>query len=253
VTFTKISVACMLLRLQQGKAWTWTMSTAIFILFTVTVIFTCFQLTSCKPLSSGWDFILDPSLLRNCVDPSKSWAAALSTSVCFTVSDFFFSLIPLTFIFKIQVPLREKLVLCLLMGLGLVASIASVFKAVNSTILRRSRDNTWDSVPLVIWSFVEEHVAIIAACIPCLKALFERLLRRLGFTLTYKSQAHSFNISTRSHTTRSATLQNGMDSTAQLEDAAPSSGTWQKMGNDMNLGYDSEGCVELGVYTAKTQ
>jgi hypothetical protein len=138
------------------------------------------------------------------------------------------------------------------MGLGLVASIASVFKAVNSNVVKGSRDGTWDSVPLVVWGFVEEHLAIIAACIPCLKALFEQLLRRAGFTITYKSRDLSVKISTYDHTTRNTTLQDGMDWTAQLEDAAPSSGTWHKMGNDSNLGYDSEGCMELRVYTAKT-
>ena len=148
--------------------------------------------------------------------------------MCFIVSDFFFSLIPLTFIFKIQVSLGEKVVLCLLMGLGLVASIASVLKAVNSLFLKGSRDSTWDSIPLVIWGFVEEHLAIIAACIPCIKALFERLLSRAGFTVLYKRQARSFNFSMQNRTTGDTTVQDGMDSTAQLEDVVPSSGKWHE-------------------------
>jgi hypothetical protein len=175
------------------------------------------------------------------------------------VSDFFFSLIPITFIFKIQVPLREKIVLCVLMGLGLIASVASILKAVKSDTLRQSRDNTWDSVPFVIWGFVEEHLAIIAACVPCLKALFERLLRRVGVTVTYKSQARSFNFSTQNHTKRS-TMQDGMD---KLHDSESSPGTWLETGNkshendshgnDSHLGYDSDECVELRVYPAKRQ
>lgn len=134
------------------------------------------------------------------------------------------------------------------MGLGLVASIASIFKAVNSSVLKGSQDGTWDSAPLVVWGFVEEHLAIIAACIPCLKALFERLLRRAGFAISYKSQAHSFNVSMQDHTTRNTMVQDGA---AKLEDSVPVSRTWHEIGNDSHVGYDSEGSVELRVYTAK--
>jgi hypothetical protein len=139
------------------------------------------------------------------------------------------------------------------MGLGLVASIASVLKAVNSTFLKGSSDGSWDSVPLVVWGFVEEHLAIIAACIPCLKALFERLLIRAGFTIAYKDQARSFNFSTQDHTMGDTMVQDGMHSTAQLEDAVPCSGKWHEDGNDSRLGHDSEECVELRVYTAKRE
>ena len=129
------------------------------------------------------------------------------------------------------------------MGLGLIASIASILKAVNSPILKQSFDNTWDSVPLVIWGFVEEHLAIIAACIPCLKALFERLLRRAGLTISYKSQPRSFN-SSQNHTKRS-TIRDGMDKL----DSVSSPGTWLETGNDSHMGYDSEE-VDLRVYPA---
>ena len=57
-----------------------------------------------------------------------------------------------------------------------VLLLLCIFKIINSNTLKQSRDNTWDSVPLVIWGFVEQHLAIIAACIPCLKALFRAKL-----------------------------------------------------------------------------
>jgi hypothetical protein len=163
----------------------------------------------------------------------------------------FFSLIPINFILKIQVPMREKIVLCILMGLGIVASIASIMKAVNSTMLLHSEDQTWDSVPLVIWSFVEEHLAIIAASIPCLKALFERVLRRVGITITYKSQAHrSYNMSTRNRNTKQTTVEDGSDVSAQRESIVPGAVRYD-YGNDSHLGYDSEGGVEVNVYAEK--
>ena len=79
-------------------------------------------------------------------------------------------------------------------------------------------------------------------------------LRRVGIMVTDKRpSSQRLNMSMRNHTMRNATGQDDMGGTAQLEDAAPSSGTWHKNGKDSHLGYDSEGCVELGVYTAKMQ
>jgi hypothetical protein len=135
------------------------------------------------------------------------------------------------------------------MGLGLVASIASVLKLVNSTTLKQSRDNTWDSVPLVIWGFLEEHLAIIAACTPCLKALFERLLRRVGFSIPYKSHTRSFNISAPSHT-RDTMVQDSMDGTGELENGVPGSEMSQENTNSSRPEYDSEGYVELVAKTS---
>jgi hypothetical protein len=80
VTITKISVACMLLRLQQGKTWYMTMSTAIFVLLVITLVFTGFSFSLCRPLRAGWDFVLDPSLMDKCMGRHESWVASLSTS-----------------------------------------------------------------------------------------------------------------------------------------------------------------------------
>lgn len=80
VTFTKISMACMLLRLQQGKAWKWAMLTAIFVLLAIAIIFTGFQFSECTPISASWNLALDPSLAEKCMQEIKAIDAALSTS-----------------------------------------------------------------------------------------------------------------------------------------------------------------------------
>jgi hypothetical protein len=80
VTLTKISIACMLLRLRQSTAWTWSLLTAIFILVATGIIFTCFVLTQCNPIRANWDVVLDPSLALKCGDPRKLWAVSVFTS-----------------------------------------------------------------------------------------------------------------------------------------------------------------------------
>src|ERR1700744_5031430 len=80
VTLSKMSVAVMLLRLQPGKAWTWTMSIAIFALAAVLLIFTGIEVSQCKPMSSAWKVVLNHSLASNCKPETEVWPSALSTS-----------------------------------------------------------------------------------------------------------------------------------------------------------------------------
>jgi hypothetical protein len=92
--------------------------------------------------------------------------------------------LPFIFIRKINRPLREKVVLALLMALGLLATACGIAKLVLLKPTMMSEDPNWEGVPLAIWSYAEEDLCIIAACIPCLKALMEHAFRALGGQLT---------------------------------------------------------------------
>jgi hypothetical protein len=87
------------------------------------------------------------------------------------------------------------------MALGLLATTCGIVKLALIKPIIMSDDPNWDSVPLAIWSYVppilkprsasltshsyaEEYIAIIAACIPCLKSLMERAFRALGGQIT---------------------------------------------------------------------
>jgi hypothetical protein len=100
-------------------------------------------------------------------------------AVVFIVSDVLFSLLPITFIVQIRCSVFEKLVLTFIMGLGMLASISGIIKLVGITQWASTKDPTWDLVPLLVWSFGEEFIAIIAACIPCLKGPFTRMFQSI--------------------------------------------------------------------------
>jgi hypothetical protein len=93
-------------------------------------------------------------------------------------------LLPLTFIYMIQRSLREKIILAILMSLGLVASGAAIAKVVTLSRLPTATDPTWAGADAFIWANLEESIGMIAACIPMLKPLFERVLERCGLAGT---------------------------------------------------------------------
>lgn len=65
------------------------------------------------------------------------------------------------------------------MGLGVLASIASIAKTTLARNYGKGGDSLWDGVAPAIWSMLELQLGLIAACAPCMKSPFENLLRRL--------------------------------------------------------------------------
>jgi len=68
------------------------------------------------------------------------------------------------------------------MALGLFASIASIMKAVASARFGRTDDPNAEGITIGTWSCVEEQIAFIAACVPCLRSLFQSAMVKLGVT-----------------------------------------------------------------------
>jgi hypothetical protein len=109
-------------------------------------------------------------------------AKTLPTLAIFIASDIILSLLPLTFIHKIHRPLREKVLLAFLMGLGLFTSAAATTKLIvlfrNNAI---NRDPTYEAVKPLIWANLEQNIGLIAACIPPLRFLLDKALTKLGW------------------------------------------------------------------------
>jgi hypothetical protein len=96
------------------------------------------------------------------------------------------ALYPITFIWNLQVNLRIKIGLAVIMGLGVVATIASVFKTVELKNLA-TMDFTWNATNLVYWYMAENWIIIIAACVPTLKPLYQKFS---GKSTTYSGRGN---------------------------------------------------------------
>lgn len=145
---------------------------------------TVFQLVQCRPLAVIWDPSNHPDAV--CAKPQAAYTSIYVNSAIAITTDLIFAILPITFIWKINRPLRERIVLALLMGLGLFAAITSMVKTTLVKFYGVTGDTLWDAIDISLWSFLEEQTGIIAACIPCLKSPFERLLGRLGLLSTIK-------------------------------------------------------------------
>ncbi|KAK3370421.1 hypothetical protein B0H63DRAFT_454593 [Podospora didyma] len=178
VCFSKISIAFLLLRFKTTTRWRVFLYAMIAVQVASAISANVVQLTLCKPLAASWDFRITDGVCHYSNAHLSMW---LNGGIAIA-TDLIFAAIPLSFLGSIRRPLVERLVVALLMGIGVITAVAS---AVKLTMAKKygssnSQDPGWDCIDLIAWSVIEEQLGVIAACVPCLKSPFEKMMRRLG-------------------------------------------------------------------------
>lgn len=186
----KISIACMLLKFQQSRKW----RVFVYAIILLNIFFICWlgiaNIFNCTPIASQWDTALRKKG-QKCWSRSVRNATPYINLSCCVASDVILSLVPLTFLRKVRRPLREKIVIAVLMGLGIVASCFSITR-----IVAQKKTNLFtDPSSLAIFSGIvtclEVQTSLIAACIPMLRSSANRWLHRIG-VWRVSTHSHSY-------------------------------------------------------------
>ncbi|KAK3320367.1 hypothetical protein B0T19DRAFT_468682 [Cercophora scortea] len=183
--FGKISIALLILRMiNRNKAYTIFLWALIILLFMVNLLLTVVTFAQCTPVPWLWDQ-LDPaaSYKGSCWDPSIQKNYGYFQGAFSAFSDLALSLFPILIIKDLKMDLKLRIGLCIVMGLGVIATIAAVVKTVQLKNLS-TPDFTYNAIDLVYWYISENWVIIVAACIPTLGPLY--------FILTGQRTADSF-------------------------------------------------------------
>jgi len=185
VALVKTSIALMLIRLRrESKRWAMFLYAIIALQVANAVFVTVVQTTRCIPTEAIWN----PAILNKwCWSAGAFKWSMTGASVIVILTDIIFSFTPLTFIHKIRRSTRHRIVIAVLLGLGLVASSASVVKTVSLHGFDKSDDYAGQGIKIALWASTEALIGIIAACIPTLRGAFLRLLARLGIYTEFPS------------------------------------------------------------------
>jgi hypothetical protein len=180
ITFTKLSIAFLLLRVKATFRWRIFLYTTMALLILAAIAQTFFQFLQCRPFSVFWD----PRVFRQgpvvCFKRSIINGNIVAFSALQVAVDLGFSFIPITFIRKLNRPRREKIFMCVLMALGLLASCAAIVRTLTLREYYTSRDLFRTNVTIALWAVVEQQFAIVAATMPTLKAFLEKAVVRIG-------------------------------------------------------------------------
>jgi len=141
---------------------------------TMTTAFVFVLIFQCTPVQEYWVMAMSPT--RHCIDAGR---LSTMTSALSFGTDIFILVMPIKYLIALRISTREELQLIVLMSLGSFTCIASImrFKAIREVY--NSTDATWNGFDLSIWSSFEYHLAIITACIPTIKPLWVRGIRKI--------------------------------------------------------------------------
>ena len=105
-------------------------------------------------------------------------------------TDFAFALAPILFLRKLNQPAGERILLCLLMGLGFLCGAATIPKLLVLKDMFPNLDFTYTTSAVGFWIELEVFIGICAICIPSLRTRFEAILCALGISSS-RSGPHS--------------------------------------------------------------
>ena len=175
----KISVACMLLRFLNTYRWRVFLYFMIGLQVCYGLLGIIFSFVRCRKLSANWK--LGPQHPSDhCFPHQVELVCSSAASAVCIATDIIFSLLPITFVRRMERPLRERLLVCSLMAVGLFASTASIVRTVQFMGYPNLTADTmvdW-GLSIITWMCAEIYVAIIAASMPYFKAPIESLLLR---------------------------------------------------------------------------
>ncbi|KAL5120160.1 hypothetical protein ACEQ8H_001986 [Pleosporales sp. CAS-2024a] len=132
----------------------------------VTAIFTC------VPVRAYWDIAQRP--FAKCVNQDAMYHANAALNI---TTDLLVAALPVRQIWKLQIAMRQKIALLILLTLGWFVVIISVIRLYFLILVaHHPADQTWYSGPAAYWSAMETNLAIVCACTPALKPLVAHCL-----------------------------------------------------------------------------
>ncbi|KAK8055260.1 hypothetical protein PG993_000487 [Apiospora rasikravindrae] len=157
----------------------------------------------CTPPSFFWEGPAKvPGAHGSCINKAIVPISTILHSVLSALSDWTLALLPIAMLWNVQINLRTKISVAVLLSTGLVAGIALILRASNVRDIAISADFLHDTVDVATWSVLEPALGIIAGCIATLRPLFKNFgLSGLKRSMRYnssnnKKQSHSGNSST---------------------------------------------------------
>ncbi|KAI4202044.1 MAG: hypothetical protein LQ350_002832 [Teloschistes chrysophthalmus] len=173
--FTKVSICLFLLRITVTTATIRPLQAAVVLLILSNIALSLTWIFQCTPhLDKAWN----DELPGKCLTKGQLERIIISQAIISIISDFFLSTFPIIILRKVQIGLRDKVGLCLLMGLGVITGCLSLVRTVLNG-QNEAPDATWDSIPNWYWRTWEVFFGISAACIPTLRPGYKWLKARV--------------------------------------------------------------------------
>ncbi|KAL8785824.1 MAG: hypothetical protein Q9213_003131 [Squamulea squamosa] len=167
IMFTKISICFFLLRIKNDKSNKTFMYSLIGANILVTAVSCFLFLGICRPLRAYWDVGVE----GKCLSKRQLMAVVASQGSFSVLSDLILATTPLFYLRSLQISLRTKLLLCVLMGAGYLTAGCSLTRTILSDRVLNP-DITWSDNTTAAWRATEVNLGIICANAPIARPLY---------------------------------------------------------------------------------
>ncbi|KAG9235563.1 hypothetical protein BJ875DRAFT_458794 [Amylocarpus encephaloides] len=158
----KLSLLFLYKRIFVTKRFTMVCNVLLGVVAVWVTIMTFMGIFNCTPVDAFW------TGKGKCVNFKQF---ALGYAAVNIGTDLIIWVLPVPMVWKLQLPIGQKISLTLIFILGLFDCAAAITRLVTSMLVLGNRDVTWDYVPGFIWSIIEPSVGIMCACLPTIRVI----------------------------------------------------------------------------------
>ncbi|GFF27700.1 hypothetical protein IFM58399_01768 [Aspergillus lentulus] len=172
----KASIGAFILRLigPQNMWQKWVVWVLIIFTPLVNVLNCIFNFVQCNPVQGNWD----PRVSAKCWEKRAQLKFAYFMCSENIAADAVLAIIPATFLFSMNLSLKKRINLTILLGLGSMATICGIVKTIKLNSIRDAPDFTWGLYAVTVWALSEIFVIITCGSVPALKPLWDRYIAR---------------------------------------------------------------------------
>ncbi|KAG4415497.1 hypothetical protein IFR04_011369 [Cadophora malorum] len=129
---------------------------------------------SCKPVSGSWDLALATTAV--CINRPVFYFAQAGLGI---FTDFATLAAPLPFLWKLQMPVRQKIGVSAVLMMGGFVCIVSIIRLLSIKTLLDSTDLTKATTPALMWCVIELNISIIGGNFPTLRPFLRKYVPAL--------------------------------------------------------------------------
>ncbi|MCJ1327949.1 hypothetical protein MMC10_004624 [Thelotrema lepadinum] len=162
------------------KHFRWLVYAVLFVVDGYLIACLIVQIAGCQPPHKFWDRYVQ----GNCVDFLRFDIAYGCLNI---VTDFIIAVLPLGEIWRLFMPITEKVWASLIFGSAILAFAAAAGSQIYRLRDLFSSDRTYDAAITFIWQTVEINTGLIVSCFPTLRPLYRKTVEVLTATFTGRS------------------------------------------------------------------
>ncbi|CAM1502386.1 Fc.00g043700.m01.CDS01 [Cosmosporella sp. VM-42] len=185
MTATKVSICYFLLRVVVRRSHLWITYGVMGINILSGIAFFFITLFQCKPVDAFWN--RDPLNPGKCLGMDAVITITYIYSACGIICDFTCTFLPMFIISGLNMDRRTKFALMPIMALACVASAATVVRFVYCKDAKNP-DFLYATINIVIWSTIEQGLAVTAGSLATLRPLLRSLAHKLGWSTARPSE-----------------------------------------------------------------